>query len=56
MDKTHIICQSKNWWINFFNSCDWNNIYTSMKVLGIKDSYYELYPESHLFGIYRRMK
>lgn len=56
MDKTHIICQSKNWWINFFNSCGWNNIYTSMEVLGIKDSYYQLYPESHLFGIYRRMK
>lgn len=56
MDKTHIICQSKNWWINLFNSCGWNNIYTSTKVLGIKDSYYELYPESHLFGIYRRMK
>lgn len=56
MDKTHIICQPKNWWINFFNSCGWNNIYTSMEVLGIKDSYYQLYPESHLFGIYRRMK
>lgn len=56
MDKTHIICQPKIWWINLFNSCGWNNIYTSMKVLGIKDSYYQLYPESHLFGIYRRMK
>jgi hypothetical protein len=53
-DKSHIICEDSDWWLNLFQRCGWVCIYNSTEVKGIKDSYSDLYPNSHLFTVYRR--
>jgi 2-polyprenyl-3-methyl-5-hydroxy-6-metoxy-1,4-benzoquinol methylase len=53
-DKSHIICKNSDWWLNLFKECNWRHVYTSFKIKGIKDSYYELYPKAHLFTIHTK--
>ena len=50
-DKTHVICESKRWWIDQFRYMNWVTRDFSYQIPGIKDSYYEKYPESFGFFI-----
>lgn len=39
LDKTHIIKQDKDWWINLFKKCGYNDINFQYKMKGIKENY-----------------
>ena len=49
LDTTHQICFPHEWWVHFFRENRWKNIKFSFRVNGIKDKYYEKYPEAHGF-------
>ena len=49
LDKSHVICENVDWWINTFNDNGWELINFAYKVDGIKESHYKLYPQSHGF-------
>lgn len=49
MDKSHIICENVNWWIDKFKDCGWELVDFTYKIDGIKESYYTLHPTSHGF-------
>lgn len=54
MDVTHVNCQPLNWWAETFAVNGWwvkNALY---QVKGIKDTYYEKYPEAHGFFVLER--
>jgi hypothetical protein len=55
LDRSHIICENEFWWIDFFNSTGyWNVTDFRFRVDGIKDSYYEKFPNSHGFFVLKR--
>ena len=39
LDKTHIIREDKDWWINKFKQCGYNDIIFYNKIKGIKENY-----------------
>ena len=53
-DTTHQICFPSQWWINLFRGNGWTDIQFSYRVDGIKDKYYERYPEAHGFFLMRK--
>lgn len=48
-DSSHITCMPGEWWENFFHRCGWAVKSTQYRIDGIKDKYYERYPNSHGF-------
>jgi SAM-dependent methyltransferase len=48
-DVTHVVCKNEKWWQELFNKCGLFIEDFQFKVDGIKDSYYEKYPEAHGF-------
>lgn len=54
IDITHRICQTKDWWIDFFGENGWVTHDFRYKINGIKDHYYERYPEGHGFFVLSR--
>ena len=56
LDKTHVTCQSMKWWNDLFVSSKiWKLIDFRFQVPGIKDAYYEKYPEGHGFFVLEKM-
>jgi SAM-dependent methyltransferase len=53
-DVTHITCRPRDWWLTLFEETGWSCTYESLRVDGIKDSYYDKYPDAHLFTIHTR--
>jgi hypothetical protein len=53
-DITHVICEPKEWWLDLYYNCNWICTYSSTRILGIKDSYADTFPNSHLFMVHRR--
>ena len=49
LDKSHKICKSEQWWVDTFNKSGWALESYTLRIAGIKDSYYEKYPDSHGF-------
>lgn len=49
VDITHEICQPAHWWHDFFEKHGWAVDDFRYKISGIKDHYYEKYPEAHGF-------
>jgi len=54
LDITHIHCESEEWWLNLFAKCGWTCLTYSFRIKGIKDSYVEIHPKSHLFMVHIR--
>lgn len=55
LDVTHIICQSEKWWVKFFEEQCWIVKDVRLQLPGIKDHYYDTFPDSHgFFTIERR--
>lgn len=50
-DKTHVTCKPIEWWSDLFVANNWIPKLITFRVNGIKDSYYDSYPESHGFFI-----
>lgn len=48
-DKSHVSCHTHEWWLKFFKECGWGIKNFSFRVDGIKDKYYEKFPQSHGF-------
>lgn len=55
IDKSHVICEDKDWWISFFKKNGWNIIIYSNEIDGIKESYRDV-PEAHGFFTLKRSK
>lgn len=53
-DITHKICEPAEWWTDFFSQTRWGVQDFRLCIPGIKDHYYERYPESHGFVTLRR--
>lgn len=53
-DPTHVICANEIWWINFFVTCGYEIVDFRFQIPGIKDNYYEKYPDAH--GFFRLFK
>ena len=49
LDKSHIICESLDWWLEIIDSSGWEFHTFAYRVNGIKDQYYEQYPKAHGF-------
>jgi SAM-dependent methyltransferase len=54
IDYTHQICQTVEWWDEFFEQYGWMTDRFEYQVPGIKDSYYEKYPKGHGFFVLKR--
>jgi len=54
LDKSHIICEDINWWLDTFYTSCWELIHFGYRIDGIKDSYYKNYPRAHGFFFTRR--
>jgi len=50
-DVTHINCEDFYWWEKQFQLGGWSVLWFGNQIDGIKDSYYEKYPEGHGFYI-----
>lgn len=48
-DITHVLCHDEDWWIALFKENGWIPINFDFKIPGIKDHYYDNYPEAHGF-------
>ena len=48
-DRTHRICADEHWWIDAFEKGGWQIEDFRFKIEGIKDHYYEKFPEAHGF-------
>lgn len=56
-DQSHIICENEMWWLDFFASCNWSFKSFSFRIDGIKDHYYEKFPNAHgFFNLCRPLK
>lgn len=53
LDKSHVICETAEWWINFFGENKWEMKFFSYHVPGIKDNY-AMIPKAHGFFIHRK--
>jgi SAM-dependent methyltransferase len=51
MDQSHVICENEYWWASLFECNGWRLKKITLKIPGIKDSYYDKYPTSHGFFI-----
>lgn len=49
MDPTHVTCHTAEWWGTFFENCGWKVDSFQYRLDGIKDHYYEKYPNAHGF-------
>jgi len=49
MDQSHITCENEDWWMETFRIAAWRVIDFTFQIPGIKDSYYDNYPDSHGF-------
>lgn len=57
LDVTHKICESENYWADFFKDQGWYVTDMRLYVPGIKDHYYDRFPGAHgFFTIERREK
>jgi len=56
MDVTHVTCATSEWWVKAFEENGWEIETVSMHVPGIKDSYYQLYPDAHGFFVLQNKK
>ena len=56
MDETHMSCQPPDWWENIFSENGWIIRESTLRVDGIKDTYYEKYPEAHGFFTLERIQ
>lgn len=57
LDVTHRICEPESWWTGFFESEGWTVKDLRLHLQGIKDHYYERFPNSHgFFTLERREK
>ncbi len=54
LDKSHIICEGLQWWIDTFLKAGWELIHMGYRIDGIKDDYYREYPRAHGFFFCRR--
>jgi SAM-dependent methyltransferase len=54
-DKSHVTCQSDDWWEDCLNKAGWRSISYHYSVPGIKDHYSHI-PNAHGFFINRRIK
>jgi SAM-dependent methyltransferase len=52
-DKSHVICEPADWWIDFIGKAGWVSDFFSYQVEGIKDTYRNI-PKAHGFFIHRR--
>lgn len=48
-DITHVLKHGANWWKSIFAESKWNLLDFTYRIDGIKDGYYEKYPEAHGF-------
>ena len=53
-DITHVTCRPAGWWKSVFIANGWKMTDFRYRIDGIKDSYYEKYPEAHGFFTLRR--
>ncbi len=53
-DKSHIICESEDWWKSFFEKNDWGLVDFKFQLKGCKDNYYQSNPKAH--GFFRLMR
>ena len=53
-DVSHRICADQDWWMEFFQDLSFELVEFRLKIPGIKDHYYERYPDSHGFFLLRR--
>ena len=51
LDVTHVTCKPEQWWHQKFEDSGWRVYNFSFRVDGIKESYYEKYPEGHGFFV-----
>jgi SAM-dependent methyltransferase len=49
MDKSHIICEDVDWWLNTFLENGWELINFAFRINGIKESHYKSHPRGHGF-------
>ena len=52
-DRTHKICATEFWWITFFKKRGWDLEHFTFKIEGIKDHYYEKFPDAHGFFLFK---
>jgi SAM-dependent methyltransferase len=53
-DITHVICRDEEWWSRMFEQNGWTVTDFRFQVAGIKDSYYNKYPQAHGFFTLKR--
>jgi SAM-dependent methyltransferase len=57
LDVTHKICEPEHIWADFFMSQGWHIMDRRMRIPGVKDHYYDSFPQAHgFFTIERREK
>lgn len=57
LDVTHQLCETEQWWVEFFITNGWIVKDMRLHIPGIKDHYYDRFPTSHgFFTIERREK
>ncbi len=49
LDSSHVICEDEGWWVELFKSSGWVVKNFTFRVSGIKESYYNNYPDAHGF-------
>lgn len=54
LDKSHLICEPGHWWSRFFINQGFKIRDFKHRIDGIKDSYYEKYPEGHGFYVIKK--
>lgn len=54
LDSTHKICKNSDWWKQFFCDQGFKIISFDYHVPGIKEAYYDKYPEAHGFFTFQR--
>jgi len=48
-DSSHVICEDEHWWLGRLQMFGWHVQKYAFKICGIKESYYEKYPNAHGF-------
>ena len=55
-DRTHQICANEYWWIQFFKDHGWDLEDFRLQIPGIKDHYYDKFPDAHGFFLVSNRK
>jgi SAM-dependent methyltransferase len=53
-DTSHVLCKDEKWWETTFTRTGWENTWSSFRLDGIKDSYYQHSPHAHGFFLIER--